>query len=246
MGLKGLVRRLVYGPKASSDAYIEHLRSLGMVIGDDTVIYSPTHCVIDATRPWMVEIGHNVQITEGVTILTHGYDGSVFKGRDGWVLGSAGRVCIGDNVFIGMGAIILKGVTIGDNVVVGAGSVVTHDIPSGSIVAGNPARVLSDIDSYLEKRRAAQVDEAADLYDCWCRNSPEGSRGGVPPREIFREFFWLFEEGEPGSLSCPEYENVMALCGTLDKSEKLFNETKRAFGNYDDFLAELERRRTRA
>lgn len=178
MGLKGLVRRLVYGPKASSDAYIEHLRSLGMVIGDDTVIYSPTHCVIDATRPWMVEIGHNVQITEGVTILTHGYDGSVFKGRDGWVLGSAGRVCIGDNVFIGMGAIILKGVTIGDNVVVGAGSVVTHDIPSGSIVAGNPARVLSDIDSYLEKRRAAQVDEAADLYDCWCRNSPEGSRGG--------------------------------------------------------------------
>jgi acetyltransferase-like isoleucine patch superfamily enzyme len=245
MGLKGLVRRLVYGPRASSDAYIKHLRSLGMVIGDDTVIYSPTHCVIDATRPWMIEIGHNVQITEGVTILTHGYDWSVFKGRDGWVLGSAGRVCIGDNVFIGMGAIILKGVTIGDNVIIGAGSVVTHDIPGGSIAAGNPARVLSDIDSYLEKRRAAQVDEAADLYDCWCRNSPEGSRE-VPPREIFREFFWLFEEGEPGSLSCPEYENVMALCGTLEKSAKLFNETKRAFGNYDDFLAELERRRTRA
>lgn len=66
------------------------------------------------------------------------------------------------------------------------------------------------------------------------------------PGEIFREFFWLFEEGEPGSLLCPEYENVMALCGTLEKSAKLFNETKRAFGNYDDFLAELERRRTRA
>ncbi len=36
------------------------------------------------------------------------------------------------------------------------------------------------------------------------------------PGEIFREFFWPFEEGEPGSLLCPEYENVMALCGTLD------------------------------
>lgn len=198
MGLKGLVRRLVYGPKASSDAYIEHLRSLGMVIGDDTVIYSPTHCVIDATRPWMVEIGHNVQITEGVTILTHGYDGSVFKGRDGWVLGSAGRVCIGDNVFIGMGAIILKGVTIGDNVVVGAGSVVTHDIPSGSIVAGNPARVLSDIDSYLEKRRAAQVDEAADLYDCWCRNSPEGSRGGGTSKGDFPGVLLVVRGGGTG------------------------------------------------
>jgi hypothetical protein len=64
--------------------------------------------------------------------------------------------------------------------------------------------------------------------------------------EIPREFFWLFSEGEPGSLSCPEYENVMALCGILDKSEKLFSQTKRAFGNYDDSLAELERRRTRA
>lgn len=90
MGLKELVRRFVYGPKASSDAYIEHLRLLGMVIGDNTVFYSPTHCVIDATRPWMAEIGRNVQITEDVIILTHGYDWSVFKGRDGWVFGSAG------------------------------------------------------------------------------------------------------------------------------------------------------------
>lgn len=178
MSLKDVIRKFAYGPKTDSSSYVAYLRSLGMVIGENTTIYVPTKCQIDTTRPWMIEIGRNVSITEGVTILTHGYDWSVFKGRDGWVLGSAGRVCIGDNVFIGMGAIILKGVTIGDNVVVGAGSVVTHDIPSGSIAAGNPARVLSDIDSYLEKRRAAQVDEAADLYDCWCRNSPEGSRGG--------------------------------------------------------------------
>ena len=61
-----------------------------MVIGDNSVFYSPTHCVIDATRPWMAEIGRNVQITEDVIILTHGYDWSVFKGRDGWVFGSAG------------------------------------------------------------------------------------------------------------------------------------------------------------
>jgi acetyltransferase-like isoleucine patch superfamily enzyme len=246
MSLREFVRHLVYGPKASSKTYVEHLRSLGMVIGGDTVIYSPTHCVIDATRPWMVEIGRNVQITEGVIILTHGYDWSVLKGRDGWVLGSAGHVRIGNNVFIGMDAIILKGVTIGDNVVIGAGSVVTHDIPSGSLAAGNPAHVIGDVDSYLEKRCAAQVDEAADLYDCWRRNSIEGRQGRVPPREIFREFFWLFEEGEPGDFSCLEYENVMALCGTLDKSERLFRKTERAFGSYDDFLAELERRRPRA
>jgi acetyltransferase-like isoleucine patch superfamily enzyme len=137
MGLRELARRLVYGSKDSSETYVEHLRSLGMVIGDNTVIYSPTHCIIDATRPWMIEIGHNVSITEGVTILTHGYDWSVFKGKYGDVLGSAGHVRIGDNVFIG------------------AGSVVTKSIPSDSVAVGDPCCVIGDINSYLEKRRAA-------------------------------------------------------------------------------------------
>jgi acetyltransferase-like isoleucine patch superfamily enzyme len=48
-------------------------------------------------------------------------------------------VKIGDNVWIGMGAVILKGVTIGDNSVVAAGAIVTKSIPANTIVAGNPA-----------------------------------------------------------------------------------------------------------
>ena len=48
-------------------------------------------------------------------------------------------VMVGKNVWIGMGSIILKGVTIGDNSIVGAGSVVVNDVPSDSVVAGNPA-----------------------------------------------------------------------------------------------------------
>ena len=57
----------------------------------------------------------------------------------------AGRVApvvIGDDVFIGMEALILKGVTVGAGSVIGAGSVVTRDVPPGSVVAGNPARVV--------------------------------------------------------------------------------------------------------
>ena len=50
-------------------------------------------------------------------------------------------VVIGDNVWIGGGAIIMPGVTIGDNVVIGAGSVVTKDIPSNTVAYGNPCRV---------------------------------------------------------------------------------------------------------
>ena len=52
---------------------------------------------------------------------------------------------IGNNCWIGAGAIILPGVTIGDNTVIGAGSVVTKDIPSGVVAVGNPCRVLREI-----------------------------------------------------------------------------------------------------
>lgn len=51
-------------------------------------------------------------------------------------------VVIGDNVWIGGGAILLPGVTIGDNAVIGAGSVVTKDIPAHSVACGNPCRVI--------------------------------------------------------------------------------------------------------
>lgn len=198
VSLRSRIKKLIDGPRASSKDYVEYLRSLGMVIGDKTVIYSPKHCTVDETRPWMIEIGNNVSITEGVTILTHGYDWSVFKGMYGDVLGSAGHVRIGDNVFIGMNATILKGVIIGSNVVIGANSLINKDVPDNCVVVGNPQRVVCDIDSYLEKRRSAQVSEAADLYDCWRRNSPEGKRGGTSQEDIQRVLLAVRAEGRRG------------------------------------------------
>ncbi len=54
-------------------------------------------------------------------------------------------VRIGDNVWIGMGAVILKGVTIGENSVIGAGAVVTRDVPPNVVVAGNPSQIVKQI-----------------------------------------------------------------------------------------------------
>jgi acetyltransferase-like isoleucine patch superfamily enzyme len=62
-----------------------------------------------------------------------------------------GPITVGSNVFIGINAIIMPGVTIGDNVVIGSGAVVTRDIPSNSVAAGVPARVVRSLDEYRAK-----------------------------------------------------------------------------------------------
>ncbi|HEY5893168.1 MAG TPA: acyltransferase [Chthoniobacterales bacterium] len=54
-------------------------------------------------------------------------------------------VHIGNNVWIGMNATILKGVTIGDNAIVAAGAVVTKDVPANTVVAGNPAKIVKEL-----------------------------------------------------------------------------------------------------
>ena len=54
---------------------------------------------------------------------------------------------IGNNVWIGMNAIVLKGVTIGENSIIAAGAVVTKDVPPNTVVAGNPARFAKRLSS---------------------------------------------------------------------------------------------------
>lgn len=85
-----VINRLKYGVRANSESYIKYLKNQGILIGNRTTIFDPKSTIIDITRPWLLKIGDDVQITAGVTILTHGYDWSVLKGYYGEVLGSSG------------------------------------------------------------------------------------------------------------------------------------------------------------
>ena len=88
-----------------------------------------------------IEIGNKTWISDNVAISdTDGHD--IFM--DGIKNQSIKPVIIGNNVWIGKNVIILKGVTIGDGAVIGAGSVVVKDVPSKTLVAGNPAKVIKE------------------------------------------------------------------------------------------------------
>ena len=91
-----------------------------------------------------ITIGDDVQIGPNVQLLTPTHPVEPEPRREKWE--AAQPIVIGDNVWLGGGAIVLPGVTIGDNTVVGAGSVVTRDLPADVVAVGNPARVVRTLD----------------------------------------------------------------------------------------------------
>ncbi|MER6033969.1 sugar O-acetyltransferase [Streptomyces sp. NPDC001835] len=90
-----------------------------------------------------ITIGEDCQIGPNVQLLTPTHPLEPQPRRD--KLEAARPIVIGDNVWIGGGAIVLPGVTIGDNSVVGAGAVVTKDVPANVVAVGNPARVVRSL-----------------------------------------------------------------------------------------------------
>ena len=91
-----------------------------------------------------VTIGDDVQIGPNVQLLTAFHPVAAGPRRDKWE--AARPITIGDNVWLGGGAIVLPGVTIGANTVVGAGAVVTRDLPPDVVAVGNPARVVRPVE----------------------------------------------------------------------------------------------------
>lgn len=92
-----------------------------------------------------VTIGKQVRLGGNVRIFDHDFhplDAELRKKSNDWNDVTARPVVIGDDVFVGTNAMILKGVTIGDRAIVAAGAVVSRDVPADEIWGGNPARCL--------------------------------------------------------------------------------------------------------
>lgn len=129
-----------------------YARKLGVRIGKGgQILANPYKCF--GSEPWLIELGDHVDVTEDAKFFTH--DGGIWVARglkpELNKYDSFRPIKVGNNVMIGVRVQIMPGVTIGDNVIIGGGSIVTKDIPSNSIVAGAPARKISELDKYLEK-----------------------------------------------------------------------------------------------
>ncbi len=90
-----------------------------------------------------ITIGRHCRIGARTLIVDSDFHGLAPAQRD--QPGRSAPVRVGNNVWIGANAIVLKGVTIGDDAVVGAGCVVTRDVPRGAVAAGNPMRVVGSV-----------------------------------------------------------------------------------------------------
>ena len=140
---KGMYYKLLL--RINSDKY---LKKLGVNFVPGTVhVYGRVEW---QTEPWIITLGKNVHITDGVKFITH--DGSTLIYRQYTPdLEITKPIVVGNDVFIGNNVILLPGVTIGNNVVIGAGAVVSRDIPDNSLAVGVPARVVKSSDEFHEK-----------------------------------------------------------------------------------------------
>lgn len=146
---------------------INKLIENGLTVGEN--FNYRADCIIDSSHCFLITIGNNVTFAPRVHILAHDASTKRYLGYT-----KIGLVNIGNNVFIGAGAILLPNVTIGDNCIIGAGCVVTKNIPENSIVAGNPAQIISTYDKYIEKNKVLM--ENRPKYDSkWTVNNKEFS-----------------------------------------------------------------------
>jgi maltose O-acetyltransferase len=230
--IKRLVKRLIFGYRSSQEAYIAHLRKCGVKVGEHVEIFDPRNTVIETLNPHLMEIGDHVSMSGKVTILNHDYSVCVLKKlKEGEILGKQRATKIGNNVFLGYGCCILPGAVIEDNTIIGACAVVSGRLEGNSVYAGNPARRLSSVEEFYDKIKARQLGDACDIYRHYKLNM-----GAVPPKEVFHEYFLLFEGGSVEALPA-RFREKLYDHGNYDESAAFFRRHTPQFSSYEDFCA---------
>ena len=141
--------------EASNKKFIKYLGKIGVKIeGKPQFISQDVY--IDGTDYNLITIGDKSVISREVTLLTHDFAISRAKLALEDYLEKEMRIVkpirIGNNSFIGAKSIILPGAVIGNNTIIGAGSVVKGYIPDSVVAAGNPCKVICDIETYYKKQ----------------------------------------------------------------------------------------------
>ena len=123
---------------------VESFSCINNAVGD-VVIGDHTRVGLHNTVIGPVTIGSHVNLAQGITVtaLNHNFAEKDLRIDEQGV--STNPVTIGNDIWIGANAVILPGVTIGDHSVVAAGAVVTKDVPSHTLVAGVPAKIIKEL-----------------------------------------------------------------------------------------------------
>ena len=228
---KEMLKKIVLRERYDSVSYSKFLRKKGVDIGENILFIKPKSINIDLTRPFMISIGCNSVIGANVTILTHDFSWGVIKNLTGEIMGNCKAVVIEECVFIGWNTMILGGVTIGHHSIIGAGSVVTKNIPANEVWAGNPARKICTIDEYYQKNKDQSLDHAYSLYECYFNRYNES-----PKKELFFEFFYLFEKCSTDKEKNNWYRDQIYKMGSYDKTIKFYQDKEPRFKSFEDFL----------
>ena len=160
-GIPSLLQKLIFSMIPTADSRTRYLKKHQLLAQmGDNCFFQPHQMPAD---PQFIRFHNNVVVAADVRFINHDVIYLLQNHLDpSFQFEHIGCIEVMDNVFIGLGAVILPGVRIGENSIVAAGSVVTKDVPSGSIVGGNPARVIGSFDCLLEKRRV-EANEAGPL-----------------------------------------------------------------------------------
>lgn len=155
---------------------VAYAKKIGVNIKGEVRIYGSSYDMF-SSEPFLVTLHDNVFISIGAQFICH--DGGVLPfRRDFPSLDIAAPIVVKSNCFIGAGALIMRGVTIGENCIVAANAVVTKDVPDGSVVGGNPARVIKATQNYLDDARKKSL-EIGHLY---------GDEKMIEYKRIFKDY----------------------------------------------------------